>query len=442
MTTRLSSTLLLMATVAAVVAILTTAAPVRAQSSRWEVEANNVTYDATPTTVYKNNSGYITSDVLLFYSLFQVSPIVVETANFSFHVSYLSGSGDVDVYGVSGSYDPNTLNWSNQPAAGSLIATVNVSTAGWHTADITTYVNENQSTSFALIAVAEDSAVVIDYYPLITHPYIEYVPAPGTKPAAPLHCYNFDDNTDSIGTADFALQSGATLTGTAVVDTGIGVATAQTAATFPALATAANGGFTVAMWAQINDIEDIYQLEAADTEFRFLIEGDVRTQADSPFGNNVWNADTGALGWNYFAGGISSGGAGHIMVNTAYYTDTISSPVANINNLNLDLPNGGKVDQLMMFGYPLSRLEHLWVWNGGRGRSCWEFGTPSQVITYTISIPQPTPAYTSTLPFGNQGDVHLTMTAGDIVISLALIALATISLAVVLRDVAHRSAAK
>lgn len=426
----------------AAVVILATAAPVRAQTSRIEAEVNNTAYDGTPVTTYKNTSFTLLPDGVRFYSRFQWDGSPVESAELNFYITSFSSNATVAAYAVSPSYDPDTLNWTNQPGSGSLLGSVLVTGTGWWAIDVASYVN-SRSGEFAIFIVNTSGGNnVVQALPHANHVFIEYVAAPGTKPAAPIHCYNFDDNTDAIGTADFALQSGATLTSTAVVDTGIGVATAQTAAIFPALATAANGGFTVAMWAQMNDIEDIYQVEAADTEFRFLIEGDVRTQADSPFGNNVWDADTGVLGWNYFAGGISSGGAGHVMVNTAYYTDTISSPVANINNLNLDLPNGGKVDQLMMFGYPLSRLEHLWVWNGGRGRSCWEFGTPSQVITYTISIPQPTPAYTSTLPFGNQGDVHLTMTAGDIVISLALIALATISLAVVLRDVAHRSAAK
>ena len=85
----------------------------------------------------------------------------------------------------------------------------------------------------------------------------------------------------------------------------------------------------------------------------------------------------------------------------------------------MEFPDNGRVDQLMIFNYPLSRLEHLYLWNGGRGLPCYALLEPTQITTYTITIPLPTPQYTVTLPSGGTADIHMTTTAGEAMIIFA-----------------------
>lgn len=422
----------------------TTAMPVAAQSARLEGLVNNVTYEATPATTYKNGSFTLVGGSVRFYTLFDEIVAPVESATFYYYISSSSASQDVELKSVSPYYDPDTLTWITQPSAGATIASHNISGTGWKSLDVTSYINANLNEPLAmfLLATAGSGNVVLSL-PATDHIYIEYVSAPlDPPPLPPLHCFNFDTNLDAAGTADFALASGATVgTYAGVLDAGLAITgTGQLAATFPPMATAANVGFSISGWWQMNDAFDIYELVSTDTDYRFLIEGDTQTAVAAPFGNVAWNNDTGEAGqWNYMGGGIASDGSAHVMVNTNYYTDSISSPTATAANIELYLPDTGRTDQLMIFPYALSRENHLWLWNGGRGRSCYELVEPTAVGSIPV---YPTPQYYVDLPSGGRADVYMQATGGELLIAAALILLLATIVAMILHYMAHRSAAE
>ena len=419
----------------AAVVILATAAPAQAQSGRWDVAVNNWTFSAEPTAVYKNSAGGLFANNTRFYSRFTEEAIPVETASFHFYVQVYNNVVDVELYGVSPYYDENAINWITQPTAGALIGSVSVTGIGWYSVDVASYINAQVGQPIAIIADSPDAIYTeLAYLPSLNHTYIQYTAAPGIKPPAPTNCYNFDDNTDFLGGADFALNPIATVGELAgVVDTGLHTADGGIVATFPALATSANNGFTFAGWWQVNDEFDYYELISSDTNFRFLVEGGEQVTVASPYGNTVTAYDELNSGWNYLAGGISASGAGHVVANANYYTNTVSSPWATAANIELTAPPLGRVDGFMYWDSVLSEANHIWLWNGGHGRSCYEFGTPSQVITYTVTINPPVAPFTSTLPLENQLDFFLTATVGDMSIALSVLLLTVVTAVVAIR---------
>ena len=414
----------------AAVVVLTTAAPAQAQSSRWDVQVNNWVIQGETTPAPNNNNGALFGAYGRIYSRFDIEGSA-EVATFHFAVDVYNSPSTLRIYGVSAGYDSSTLVWDNQPALGDLLGTVALSGVGNYSLDVTDYVNRSDGlSSIVIVGTAGDSYTKIVVLHSTDAPYISYTPTPNTPPAVPpVHCFDFADTTDAAGYANLIPQSGATVGELAgVVDSSIGItSTATTAAQFPALATNAGDGFTISMFARMLDEFDYYELTTSDGDWRLLVEGGVRTQVDSASGNNVWTSATGSPGWNYFAGGIDGDGNGHVQVNSNYYTDTISPPASSVATVSLSVPDEGRVDQLMIFDYALTRDEHLWLWNGGKGRPCYAFYEPTAVITYTIAIPLPTPAYTITLPSGAEGAVFINASAGELMIATTALFLAVIT---------------
>lgn len=363
-------------------------------------------------------------------------PGYVSDGQFYFYIHSGSSGQTAVLKKIPNSWVASTVTWNTQPAVGDTIASysLNASVPGWHNIDVTDYINETAGAEYISLNLALSSGGSANLY--LTNnanaPYLQYTPAPLTKPAAPAHCWNFDDNQDIFGNLDLTLNNGATVgTAAGVVDYGLGLPSAFFSdATFLSPYTAA-GDFSVSFWASGSTSTQVEVGSTASDGWKisYIPNNYVQIYSDSA------STNLGTVGDSDFIAVVFSGGVVTLTVNTTTYTDTLALPTPSNDTYQIYGDSGAVVDQLVIFTTALSGEEIAWLYRGGVGRSCGEW-----VPTALTTIPYPTPQYYVELENGGRVDVFLQVTAGELIIGLfGLLTFITV-IVLAIRQLAHRSA--
>lgn len=380
-------------------------------SSRFEPEVNNATFSATPTTTYKNTNFTLVDGVRFYTRFADINSYVSEATAYVYFYS-VSGTETVEVYAVSAAYNADTLTWNTQPTIGAQITSVSVTAVGWYSFDITAYVNEHYGRDMAFVLAGNSStsgSVVARSLPAADHIYIDYTPAPLTKPEEPAHCWNFDNNQDIFGNLDLTLNNGATVgQEVGVVDYGLGLPSAFFSdATFLSPYPAA-GDISVSFWASGASSTQIEVGTTTSTGWKvsYIPNNYVQIYSDSS------SATLGTVGSDDFVSVVWAGGVVTLTINTTTYTDTLDTPTPSNDTYQIYGDSGAVVDQLVIFTSALSSEEIAWLYRGGVGRSCGEW-VPTALVTMP---PVATPQYQIPLPSGGTADVFMQATAGELII--------------------------
>lgn len=364
-------------------------------------------------------------------------PGYVSSGTFNFYIYGGSTSQTAVLKKVGSNWSEGTVTWDNQPTLGDTIDSysLNASIAGWHQIDATDYINETAGQEYISFNLSLSSGGVAYLY--LTNnanaPYLDYTPAPLTKPAEPAHCWNFDDNQDIFGNLDLTLNNGATVgQEVGIVDYGLGLPSAFFSdATFLSPYPAASD-ISVSFWANgaSSTQIDVGTTTSTGWKISYIPNNYVQIYSDSGF------VSLGTVGNDDFISVIRAGGVVTLTVNTTTYTDTLDTPTPSNDTYQIYGDSGAVVDQLMIFDHALSSEEVAWLYRGGVGRSCGEW-VPTALVTMP---PFATPQYQVALPSGGTADVYMQVTAGEmIVVFFSLLTLITL-VVLGIRQLAHRSA--